>query len=137
MSSENKQSSDPLYFPQFTIINVNYGSFFWQVNHRTSFVSALIGLRLASTGALCATCAHALFAEVAVHAYCFLLKKTHGVMTRKCHAALLSTLYCPHVWHLTAIDVVKTRTQVDPRLRTRHGLFSGGRLIIVATWIPT
>ena len=47
---------------------------FWLVSHYTSLVSGLIGLRLASIGALCATCAHALFAEVAVHAYCFLLK---------------------------------------------------------------
>ncbi len=100
MTSENKQSSNPVYFPQFTIVNVNYGSVFLAGQPLYLFCKcAVIGLRLASTGALCATCAHILFADVPVHAYCFLLKKTHGAMTCKCHAGLLSTLYCPHVWH--------------------------------------
>jgi solute carrier family 25 phosphate transporter 3 len=34
-----------------------------------------------------------------------------------------------HAWHPTAIDVVKTRIQIDPAL-ARHSLFSGGRLIV-------
>src|SRR6266851_7409694 len=38
---------------------------------------------------------------------------------------------CAHArsWRPTAIDVVKTRIQIDPAL-TRHSLFSGGRLIV-------
>jgi hypothetical protein len=47
---------------------------FWQVSYCASRVSGLTGLRLVYIGALCATCAHALFAELAVHAYRFLMK---------------------------------------------------------------
>jgi solute carrier family 25 phosphate transporter 3 len=50
-------------------------------------------------------------------------------MTRKCLACLTTVALDVHAWPSTAIDVVKTRIQVDPTL-TRHGLFSGGRLIV-------
>jgi solute carrier family 25 phosphate transporter 3 len=40
----------------------------------------------------------------------------------------LAILYA-HAWHRTAIDVVKTRIQIDPAL-ARHSLLSGGRLIV-------
>lgn len=48
-------------------------------------------------------------------------------MTRK-HLSPLDYLYA-HAWHRTAIDVVKTRIQIDPAL-ARHSLLSGGRLIV-------
>ena len=48
-------------------------------------------------------------------------------MTRK-HLSPLGYLYA-HAWHRTAIDVVKTRIQIDPAL-ARHSLLSGGRLIV-------
>ena len=48
-------------------------------------------------------------------------------MTRK-HLSLLGYLYA-HTWYRTAIEVVKTRIQIDPVL-ARHSILSGGRLIV-------
>ena len=49
-----------------------------------------------------------------------------------CHdpyATLFLAIAPTHTGHPTAIDVVKTRIQIDPAL-ARHSLLSGGRLIV-------
>jgi len=45
------------------------------------------------------------------------------------YASLPSAILHADAWDSTAIDVVKTRIQIDPAL-ARHSLFSGGRLIV-------
>jgi hypothetical protein len=52
---------------------------------------------------------------------------THGAMTRTCVICLLIIVFLCFT-PSTAIDVVKTRIQVDPALKG-HSLLSGGRLI--------